>query len=115
MLFRSLEHFDRIRRRMDGKAFRELLARETDCEMLAGTLVTGETGFTGLYQETGPAPQFVCPCNREKMAAVVRTLPIPERMEIVKKGEPLAIRCQFCNHRYELTVDDCIAAWNRKP
>ena len=110
----DLKRFDRIRRRMDVAAFRELLARETDCETLAGTLVTGESDFSSLHMETCPAPRFICPCSREKMAAVVRTLPIPDRMEIVKKGEPLAIRCQFCNHRYELTIDDCIAAWNRK-
>ena len=40
--------------------------------------------------------------------------PIQERMEIVKKIQPLAIQCQFCNERYELSIDDCIAAWNRK-
>lgn len=110
----DLERFDRIRRRMDESAFRERLARETTCEQLALSLVNDEPDFTGLHMETGPSPQFVCPCSREKMEAVVRTLPIPERMEIVQKKEPLKISCQFCNKRYELSIDDCIAAWNRK-
>lgn len=109
----DLIRFDRIRRRMEEPAFREQLARATDCETLAGLLTVGESGFTGLHSEPGSAPRFFCPCSREKMEAVVRTLPIPERMEIVKKGEPVAIQCQFCNRRYELTVDECIAAWNR--
>lgn len=110
----DLARFDRIRRRMEEPVFREQLARATDCETLAGLLTVGESGFTRLHSEPGPAPRFFCPCNREKMEAVVRTLPIPERMEIVKKGEPVAIQCQFCNRRYELTIDECIAAWNSK-
>ncbi|MDD3275594.1 MAG: Hsp33 family molecular chaperone HslO [Kiritimatiellales bacterium] len=43
-----------------------------------------------------------------------RTLPIPERMELVQKKEPVKINCQFCNRHYELSIDDCIVAWNRK-
>lgn len=110
----DIERFDRLRRRMESPVFRELLAGTTDCEILARTLAAKEAGFTGLHKNTGLTPRFACPCNREKMATVVRTLPIPERMEIVKKGEPLAIQCQFCNQRYELTINDCITAWNQK-
>lgn len=114
----DLENFERVCHRMDGFSFRELLSRanETDgyFESIANSLIDGDPGFAGLHMETCPVPRFVCPCNREKMATVVRTLPIPERMEIVKKGEPLAIRCQFCNQRYELTIDDCVDAWNKK-
>ena len=49
------------------------------------------------------------------MAAVVRSLPIPERMELVRKKEDVRIDCHFCNHRYTVTIDECIAAWNGKP
>jgi molecular chaperone Hsp33 len=110
----DLERFDRIRRRMEEPAFRDLLSRTTDCEMLTHVLAAGESGLIGIHTETGPAPRFLCSCNREKMEAVVRTLPIPERMELVQKKEPVAIHCQFCNQRYELTIDECIVAWNRK-
>jgi redox-regulated HSP33 family molecular chaperone len=47
------------------------------------------------------------------MTAVVRSLPIPERMELVKKNEPVGIQCQFCNERYELSIEECIVAWNQ--
>jgi len=107
----DLERFDRIRRQMEEPAFRELLARETDCETLARNLVPDSAD---LHIETCPAPRFVCRCNREKMEAVVRTLPIPERMELVQKKEPVKINCQFCNRHYELSIDECIVAWNRK-
>jgi molecular chaperone Hsp33 len=110
----DLERFERIRRRMDEPEFRKKLATATGCETLLAELVQDEPGFAGFHQETCPAPRFFCPCSREKMEAVVRTLPIPERMELVQKKEPVKINCQFCNRRYELTLDECIAAWNRK-
>lgn len=110
----DLERFDRIRRRMDAAAFRNLLGHETDIEALIDVLIADESGFQGLHMDTAPVPRFFCPCSREKMEAVVRTLPIPERMELVKKKEPVRINCQFCNRHYELTIDECIAAWNRR-
>jgi molecular chaperone Hsp33 len=110
----DLERFERLRRRMDESTFRAQLAQETDGKALAAALIDGESGFDGLHLESGPAPRFFCPCNREKMEAVVRTLPIPERMELVQKKEPVKINCQFCNRHYELSIDECIVAWNKK-
>ena len=115
----DLERFDRIRRHMDDSVFRDLLGHDGDddgyFETIAKALMGDEPGFAGLHVETCPAPKFQCTCNRAKMAAVVRSLPIPDRMEIVKKGENIGIQCQFCNERYELTIDECIVAWNQKP
>lgn len=110
----DLIRFDRIRRRMDEPEFRKKLSTATGNETLLAELIQDEPEFAGFYQETCPAPRFFCPCNREKMEAVVRTLPIPERMELVQKKEPVKINCQFCNRHYELSIDDCIVAWNRK-
>ena len=110
----GLERFDRIRRRMDSPEFRRLLGSGNGAGEIAGSLVDGEDGFSGLHMDSAPAPRFFCPCSRDKMEAVIRTLPIPERMELVQKKEPVKINCQFCNKRYELTIDECIAAWNRK-
>jgi redox-regulated HSP33 family molecular chaperone len=44
----------------------------------------------------------------------LRSIPIPDRMTIVKRNEPLGITCQFCNERYLMTIEECVAAWNRK-
>ena len=110
----DLELFERVLHRMDDLAFRELLIQGAETEQAAAVLVADEPGFEGFYMEACSAPRFVCPCSKEKMSAVVRTLPISERMEIVKANEPLSIQCQFCNERYELTIEDCIAAWNEK-
>jgi len=111
----DLERFGRIREKMNEPALRDLLRHENHVETIARALVSDESDFEGLHMEAGISPQFVCPCDRKKMSAVVRTLPIPERMELAQKKEDVEIRCQFCNTLYALTIDDCIAAWNEKP
>ncbi|QHI70695.1 Hsp33 family molecular chaperone HslO [Tichowtungia aerotolerans] len=110
----DLERFDRIRSRMEDPAFRDLLANVSVPEKAAAVLVADEPAFGGFYMEECSEPRFTCPCNKEKMGAVIRTLPIPERMEIVRKNEPLTVQCQFCNEQYVLSIKDCIAAWNEK-
>jgi molecular chaperone Hsp33 len=114
----DLERFDRIRKRMNEPGFRELLGHESASEQyfeqLAGVLIGDEPGFDGIQSEACPAPRFECTCSREKMSVVICSLPIPERMEVVKKNEPVGIQCQFCNERYELSIEECSVAWNRK-
>ena len=114
----DLERFDRIRQQMDDRDFRELLSHESESdtyfEEIAKALLGGEAGYEGLHLEACPPPQFQCTCSKEKMAAVLRSIPIPDRMTIVKRDEPLGISCQFCNERYEMAVGECIVAWNTK-
>jgi molecular chaperone Hsp33 len=115
----ELERFDRIRHHMEEKGFRELLSHESEVdnyfEEIAKSVIGEEEGYEGIHMEASPSPLFRCTCNREKMAAVLRSIPIPDRMTIVKRKEPLGISCQFCNTRYEMSIEECIAAWNEKP
>mgnify|MGYP001818608978 CR=1 FL=1 len=115
----NLERFDRIRNRMDQHGFRELLGHESAAdsyfEQIAKALVGDEKGYKGIHMEVCPVPRFNCTCNREKMAAVLRSIPIPDRMTMVKRKEPVGINCQFCSKRYEMTINECIVAWNQKP
>ncbi len=110
----DMERFDRIRQQMDQPSFREALGRDSDFEEIAMMLVASEAGYEGIYMEEGHAPRFQCTCTKEKIAAVIRSLPIPERMELVQRKEPVGISCQFCNERYELSIEECIVAWNKK-
>lgn len=116
---KNLERFDRIRQRMQAEEFRALLGQAGTSEhtfgQMAHALAGGEPGYLGLHMETCPAPRFQCTCSREKMVAVLRSIPIPDRMALVKRNEPVGISCQFCNARYEMAIDECIAAWNQKP
>lgn len=107
----DLELFERVRQRMDEPEFHNLLTQAVDPEQAAAVLIADEPDFDGFHIEPCSEPRVACSCNKEKMSAVVRTIPISERMEIVKKKKPLSIQCQFCNERYTLSIDDCIAAW----
>ena len=115
----DLARFDRLRTRLAGEAARSFLGRETESDSLLENvlhqLVEGEAGPGQLAYEAAPAPFFRCNCNRQKMGAVLRALPIPERMDMVKRKEDITINCRFCGERYVLTIDDCIRAWNTKP
>jgi molecular chaperone Hsp33 len=115
----DLERFDRIRKQMDNIGFRELLGHASESEgyfdQIAKTLIGDESGFEGIHMETCPVPRFECTCSKEKMGAVLRSIPIPDRMTIVKRNEAIGINCQFCNERYEMTIEECIVAWNKKP
>jgi len=115
----DLERFDRIRQHMDNSGFRELLGHESESEgyfeQIANALIGDEPGCEGVHMETCAVPRFQCTCSKAKMAAVLRSIPIPDRMTIVKRNEPIGISCQFCNERYEMTIGECIQAWNEKP
>jgi molecular chaperone Hsp33 len=115
----DLERFERVRCRMEGEAFRRLLqepgAADNGFGRVVELLTEGESGYAGLEVVAGVAPRFACTCSMEKMAAVMRSIPIPERMSMVKQGEDVSIRCHFCSKKYTLTIADCIAAWNDRP
>ncbi len=112
----DLERFERVRRRMEGETFRRLLqepgAADDGFGRVVEVLTEGESGYAGLEVTAGPSPRFACTCSMEKMAAVVRSIPIPERMSMVKRDEDVSIRCHFCSTKYTLTIADCVAAWN---
>jgi molecular chaperone Hsp33 len=115
----DLARFERVRGRLEGDAARGWMSREAESDSLMENVLKavteGEAGNYRLEYEPAASPFFRCTCNRGKMGAVLRALPIPERMEMVKKKEDVAINCRFCGERYVLTVDDCIRAWNTKP
>ncbi len=114
----DLERFERILFHMGNFGFRDLLGHESAAdsyfEQIANTLVGDEPGYKGIHMEALPAPRFKCTCNREKMYAVLRSIPIPDRMTMVKRKEPVGISCRFCNKRYNMTINECIVAWNQK-
>lgn len=115
----DLARFDRLRNRLAGEAARSFLGREAESDSLVENvlhqLVEGEADPGSRAYEAAPAPFFRCNCTRQKMGAVLRALPIPERMDMVKRKEDIVVNCRFCGERYVLTMDDCIRAWNTKP
>ena len=112
----NLSNFDIIRRRMEGAPFKKAVQRSDIVDdgfgQVVGVLVEGQDLYSGLEVKKVATPYFKCTCSQEKMAAVVRSIPIPERMNMVKRNEDVYINCQFCATKYKLTIAECIAAWN---
>ena len=115
----SLEQFSRVRDRLRDNHVRALLARDGESdnlfENILNDLVKPEGVAPRLVFDACPTPVFKCNCSREKMGAVLRSLPYGERMDMVKKAENVVVSCRFCNTKYELTIDECVKAWNEKP
>ena len=114
----DLEQFTKIRNRMNSDEFRTLLAKNSAAdgyfEELAKSLLMESSLSPEIKMDWGPTPTFNCTCTREKIATVIKSIPIPERMEIVQKKEDLTIRCQFCNKAYNITINECTKLWNEK-
>ena len=116
----DLETFEKLRGRLErSDGCRLLMARASDADSHLETVINELTkdicARPGLFFEACGTPRFQCNCEREKMGAVLRTLPYGERMSMVKDKEDVTISCQFCNTRYVLTIDECIRAWNNQP
>ncbi len=43
---------------------------------------------------------FVCRCSRERLVAILRSLPEDERREMVEEAEPIETTCEFCRAKY---------------
>lgn len=52
--------------------------------------------------ETG----FRCDCTRERVEKSLASLNKEDKAEIIADGKPVEVRCQFCNKKYEFSVDD---------
>ena len=112
----DLSNFDIIRRRMEDAPFKKAVQRSDIVDdgfgQVVGVLAEGQDLYSGMEVKKVATPYFKCTCSQEKMAAVVRSIPIPERMNMVKRNEDVYINCQFCATKYKLTIAECIAARN---
>lgn len=112
----DLLRFQRLRDRLYTPQPRALMARREESDSLVENIlraiVQDEAPSLKIRLRQAPAPFFRCSCNREKMGAILRALPYADRMDIVRKNEPVVVSCQFCRERYELSIEECIQAWN---
>ncbi|HMP72932.1 MAG TPA: Hsp33 family molecular chaperone HslO [Kiritimatiellia bacterium] len=113
----DLEAFNHWRARLNHPSIRDHLYHqneETDnyLENILARILEAPLAPGDLVIESLPAPRFACTCSREKMGAVLRALPYDERMDMVKKGDNIRISCHYCRELYELTIQECIEAWN---
>ena len=52
--------------------------------------------------ETG----FRCDCSKSRVERSLASLNKQDKEEIIKEGKPVEVRCQFCNKKYEFSIED---------
>lgn len=95
----------------------QLLATVQEAELLE---LDGETLLKRLFHEQVrrhfPARELVfhCPCSRERVADMLRSLGPMELSQMAEQAEPVEVRCQFCNTLYRFDATD-LAALESQP
>lgn len=56
-------------------------------------------------QATIPA-RFYCDCSKEKVSSAVASIGQKELEDIISEGNPIEVKCHFCNTAYNYTMDD---------
>ncbi len=51
-------------------------------------------------------PRFHCGCTRERVLRAATLLGRAELRDVIRCGEPLEVRCEFCAARWTLSIDD---------
>ena len=52
--------------------------------------------------------EFYCNCSRERVAKALYSIGKKEMDEMIKDGEPVEVKCHFCNTAYQFSVEDLV-------
>ncbi len=63
-------------------------------------------GDLGLEIEEKIPTQFYCNCNHDKVEKVIVSLSKDDLQEMIDDGEPIEVKCHFCNSAYTFSVDE---------
>jgi molecular chaperone Hsp33 len=111
----DLEQFARIRDRLTHPEVRTVLARPDGADGLfedvLNCLLAAEKIETHITVEPGPTPRWFCTCRPEKFHKTLTLLPEKDREELRVQGEPIVVRCDFCNERYPFTIPEAEQVW----
>ena len=66
-------------------------------------IVLGEFGLD--INDTIPTA-FRCDCSKERVSGALATLRKKDLDDLIAEDETIEVRCQFCNHAYQFTVDE---------
>ncbi|HJA94471.1 MAG TPA: Hsp33 family molecular chaperone HslO [Candidatus Eisenbergiella merdipullorum] len=50
--------------------------------------------------------EFYCNCSRERVAKALYSIGKKELDEMIRDGEPIEVKCHFCNTAYQFSVED---------
>ena len=66
-------------------------------------IILGDFGLE--ITDTMPAA-FQCDCSKERVSRAISTLSRKDLDDIIKDGEAIEVKCQFCNKAYHFDVDE---------
>jgi len=49
---------------------------------------------------------FRCDCSKERVEKSLASLNKEDKAEIIADGKPVEVKCQFCNEKYEFSIED---------
>lgn len=111
----DLRRFDAVRQRLHADELRARLATasaaDTQFEELLNALFLPWGGPGEIELEAGPRPRWFCTCNEDKFKFSLRMLPAADRADILEKGEPVTVRCDFCNRSFAFSPAECRTLW----
>jgi len=70
-----------------------------------GILETVLEGMDVEWTDTLPV-RFYCNCSKERVEKALVSIGEKELADIIADGKPVEVKCHFCNHAYEFTVED---------
>ncbi len=66
-------------------------------------IILGEFGLE--ITDTMPTA-FRCDCSKDRVARAISTLSHKDLDDIINDGESIEVKCQFCNHAYQFSIED---------
>ncbi len=66
-------------------------------------IVLGDFGLE--ITDTMPTA-FRCDCSKERVSRAISTLSRKDLDDIINDGEAIEVKCQFCNHAYQFSVEE---------
>lgn len=80
----------------------EMLDEGMSPEELLGELLSGMEWH--VLEKSDVA--YRCDCSKERIVKSLIALPKEDLQEMIDDGKPIEVRCQFCNDRYEFSVEE---------
>lgn len=103
MPFTSEEIVDRLENKLAGMTS---VTSMLDAGMTPGQLLDELLGEFGV-EITGTMPvRYRCGCSKERIERALISIGKKDLQEMIDDGEPIEVGCQFCNKKYQVTVDE---------
>ena len=72
-------------------------------------IILGDLGVDVIDKVT---PRFECDCSKERIMRAIATLNKKDLDEIIADGESIEVKCDFCNTKYDITVEELLRLQN---